>query len=353
MRPKLKVVVPPLDGLIKVAPGFQKKRLAEHKIDLVALCEFGCAYCSSNAGNYLRINRERFADLTQEQLGERLYPTESPRLTMHFPSVVQQLERELARKPKSYGMGKTLVVSMLTDAFSPSLVKDGTTRSVLELLLRHTSFCLRILTKNAIVGSDSCCDFFAKFQDRVVVGLSTGTTDDEWATRVEKGTSKPSARLRSLRRLQDAGISTFGMLCPVFPSMLAGDQLERLIAGVRPELCDEVWAEPYNDRTNWRSVRDTFSVGSTEYLWFDEAFGDSASVAWSAYALDLYQRIRARAEVGGWLDRLRYLLYEHHVADEHVVGYGDLAGILLQSKPDHDGLSSHRGFAAVQRRSQD
>jgi len=350
VKPKLKVVVPALQGLIKKSPGFQKKQLAEYKVDLLALCEFGCTYCSSNMGNFLRINREAFADLTEEQLGERLYPADSPELTMHFPDVVKQLERELANKSKAYGIGKTLVVSMLTDAFSPSLVKDGTTRAILELLLEQTAFRLRILTKNAIVGGDSCCEFFAKYRDRVVVGLSTGTTDDAWAKRVEIGTSQPSARLRALRNLQDAGVPTFGMLCPVFPSMLAGDQLEQLVAGVRPELCEELWAEPYNDRTNWRRVRDTFPAGTAEHVWFDQAFADRAGLTWSAYALDLYQRLRAVAESGGWLERMHYLLYEHQVAEHHVAGYGDLAGVLLQSKPGESGASSHAGFAAAQAR---
>ena len=46
--------------LIKPAPGFVKKDLADYKLDIVALCGFGCLYCSSNMGNYLRINQKEF-----------------------------------------------------------------------------------------------------------------------------------------------------------------------------------------------------------------------------------------------------------------------------------------------------
>jgi DNA repair photolyase len=349
VKPKLKVIVAPLQGLIKKAPGFQKKELAEYKIDVLALCEFGCRYCSSNMGNYQRINREPFADLTEEQLGVRLYPGDSPELTMHFPNVVEQLARELADKPKSYGAGKTLVFSMLTDGLSPSLVKDGTSRAVLELLLEHTSFRIRVLTKNAIVGNADWLSFLRAHRDRFVAGLSIGTLDDEWAEKIEIGTSRPTARLRALRQLQDGGVATFGMLCPLFPDVLADGTLEKLVAAVRPELCERVWAEPFNDRANWKLVRGGYQPGSAGYDWFTKAFGSVDHGGWSAYARDLYQRLRAQAETGGWLDRLRYLLYEHHVADEHVDGFGDLRGILLQSKPREDGRSQHPGFEGIQR----
>jgi hypothetical protein len=59
-------IIRPLTG----SPGFDKKELAQFKLDVVALCEFGCRYCSSNWGNYLRIRRKQFADLTEQQLGD-------------------------------------------------------------------------------------------------------------------------------------------------------------------------------------------------------------------------------------------------------------------------------------------
>jgi hypothetical protein len=41
---------------------------------------------------------------------------------------------------------------MLTDGFSPHLVKEGVTEKALRLLLEHTSFRIRVLTKKSIVG---------------------------------------------------------------------------------------------------------------------------------------------------------------------------------------------------------
>src|SRR5690606_12396317 len=148
------------------------------------------------------------------------------RLTFIWRDAIEKLEHQLASKPKSWGAGSTIVVSMLTDAFSPDLVRNGITRRALELLLDHTGFRIRILTKNSIVGRAPWIDLFAEHKERFVVGLSTGTMDDSWARRVEVGTSSPSSRLRALHALQDAGVPTYGMLCPVFPGVvLNGDLL--------------------------------------------------------------------------------------------------------------------------------
>src|SRR3974390_1140380 len=134
-------LVPNPKTLLKESPGFHKKDLSTWKIDIGALCEFGCRYCSSNTGNYLRINRERFAKLTEAQLGERLLPMEDPELVLGYQDhVVEQLARELHGKPRGWGEGLTLVFSMLTDGFSPYLVAKGTTRAVLDLLVSGRAF---------------------------------------------------------------------------------------------------------------------------------------------------------------------------------------------------------------------
>lgn len=207
------VDVPAVKSPIAPSPGFAKKQLADYKLDIVGLCQFGCRYCSSNSGNYLRINRERFARLTEQQQGERILPADAPELFFRWPGVLDNLQDQLARCRPDWGAGKVCIFSMLTDGFSPALVKDGTTEQALQMLIDHTAFRIRILTKNAIVGTPYWIDFFQKHLDRFVVGLSIGTLDDQWAKQVERFTSPPSTRLRALAALQDAGVATYGMLC--------------------------------------------------------------------------------------------------------------------------------------------
>lgn len=346
MKTKL-VVVPNLKRLIHLSPGFAKKGLADSKIDIVELCESGCNYCSSNTGNLLRINRERLADLTEAQTGKRTYPADDPALMFVWTDVEEQLERELASKPKTYGEGRTLVFSMLTDGFSPTMVARGVTERVLSILLERTSFRIRVLTKNAVVGSEKWVCFFAEHRDRFVVGLSIGSLDRPWARAIERRTSSPTARLAALRSLQEAGVPTYGMLCPVFPPTLGSD-LAGLINSINPEIVEEIWAEPYNDRLNWRLVREAFSEGSGERGCFEAMFDGSDPGAWSAYSAELYRQL-CRLLGRRSISKLRYLLYEGDILAEHVSAFTGLEGVLLQGKAAEDGFSKNSVIANLQK----
>jgi hypothetical protein len=44
------------------------------------------------------MHREEFADLTERQLGERLYPSTSPELSMVWPDVLKKLAEQLERR---------------------------------------------------------------------------------------------------------------------------------------------------------------------------------------------------------------------------------------------------------------
>src|SRR6266404_252564 len=93
---QLRVVeVPSIKEPIQPSPGFAKKALSEYKLDACGKCGFSCSYCSSNAGNYLRINREPFARLTEAQLGERILPTEGQPLMFVWPDFEQRLQEQL------------------------------------------------------------------------------------------------------------------------------------------------------------------------------------------------------------------------------------------------------------------
>ena len=152
---KVRTIIDP----IKISPGFDKKDLSIYKLDIMGLCEFGCEYCSSTQGRYLMVHREEFANLTQEQLGEKIYPKDDPGLTFEWPDIIKNLESQL-RKKKTWGEGHTLVFSMLTDGFSPNLVKTGVTEEALTIVLERTSFRIRVLTKNQIVGTKKWIEFF-------------------------------------------------------------------------------------------------------------------------------------------------------------------------------------------------
>jgi len=342
------VDIPAIKKPIARAEGFEKKALATYKLDVMGLCAFGCLYCSSPTGNYLRINQGPFAEFGVEQLGERLLPAEMPELCYRWPEILERMENQLAHKRPGFGAGQTLVYSMLTDAFSPWAIASGMTRKALDLVLDRTAFRVRVLTKNAVVGQEPWLSYFQEHRDRVVVGLSVGTLDADWSRRIELGTSSPAARIQATHNLQDAGVPTFGMLCPIFPDVLEGDGIERLAQAIRPDLAEHVWAEPYNDRNNWESVRDGYPVGSPGYRWFGEVYGEKRKAAWSRYTTDLYVRLKAAAEAGGWMHKLRYLLYEDNITAEDAPAFKGLHGVLLQCKSDEAGRSKNPAMAALE-----
>ena len=329
MKPTI-VEIPSIKDPIKKSPGFHKKELADYKLDIMGLCQFGCAYCSSNAGNYLRINRDKFAALTEAQTGEALLPATSPSLTFKWPDFEERLDAQLATKTKTWGAGLTLVFSQLTDAFSPWAVAEGLTRRTLDKVLDRTSFRIRVLTKSAVVGSPAWVDYFKAHPGRFVVGLSIGTLDDNWARKVEIGTSSPTARVKALHRLQDAGVPTFGMLCPIFPDALAGNGVERLVEAIRPDRCETVWSEPYNDRANWRAVAAGYRETSPERKVLSMLFeGPTARNYWSDYARALYQRVHAA--LGGEAHKHRYLLYQDTMTAAGREALRGAEGMLFQS----------------------
>lgn len=339
MKPTI-VNVPSIKDPIKVSPGFAKKELATHKLDIMGWCAANCLYCSSPSGNYLRINKARFADLAEEQTGQRLYPGVDPALTLRWEDFEARLDEQLRTKPKdgSWGADKVLMFSQLTDSFSPWAVREGLTRRTLEKVLKRTEFRIRVLTKFDTVGDNTWIAFFKEHKNRFVVGLSIGTLDDAWARKVEVGTSSPSARLRALHRLQDEGIPSYGMLCPVFPDVLGGNGVERLVEAIRPERCETVWSEPFNDRANWRAVAASYDEENGYRHILKTMFGRPGAAPWSTYAKYLYERVHAA--LGEYAAKHRYLLYQDGMTNEAREALRDAPGVLFQSDETKKGKKS-------------
>jgi DNA repair photolyase len=342
------VEVPSIKNPIQPSKGFKKKELSDFKLDLSAKCGFSCRYCSSNHDYFMRVFQEKFADSIEQQLGERALTHEVPRLMLKWPNVIERLEEQLSHKSKNWGEAQTLMFSMRTDGFSPVSVKEGTTEEALRLVLENTSFRIRVLTKNAIVGTKYWLNFFGQNPDRFVVGLSIGTLDDKWAKRVEVGTSNPTARFRALHNLQKEEIPTYGMLCPIFPDSMRKNSLEKLIDNVNPEIVEHIWAEPYNDRQNWEHVREGYNPGTMGHKWLTRAYEMGDNKAWSNYTTEMYSRFKQKGKSEGWLHKLRYLLYESSITPEDAPKFRGFQGILVQCKPQENGKSKNPAIAKLQ-----
>ena len=336
--------IPSLKHFIQPGSGWVKKGLCNDKIDLLGLCGFGCSYCSTDSTTYLRKNRRKFEALTQEQNKVYYAPRENPLLTYEYEDVIPKLEQELDGYHKGKGKGRVLAFSKLTDAFSPRIVSSGITKKALELIFKHTEYRVRIMTKSAVLGKSDWVSFLTENKDRVVVGFSTGSLNDAWARKVEVGTGIPSKRLKALEKLQNAGIPTYGMLCPMFPEMLDEKKMDELLKRISPSVVETVWAEPYNERANWRVVREGFNRSSDEYSWFTKVYENGDKDLLSEYATRLYTMLLERADRDGWSDKLKYLLYEGDIKAWHAPKFNGLKGVLLQGKKNEEGESLNPHF---------
>ena len=335
---------------IKKCVGFIKKHLASWKIDLMHKCGFDCIFCTTDEGPSMQFQKVSDQKLVNEQIGVNYTPT-SPAVTIEYSQLMSTLKKELDSKAKSFGKGQTLMFSQLTDAFSPRLVELGHTKKALDMIFEKTSFRVRILTKNAIVGDDDWIDYFGQHRDRVIVGLSTGCLDDCWAKKIEKGTSPPSHRFIAIKRLQDAGIPTYGMLCPIFPKLVQDGRVAELIEKINPDMMETIWAEPYNahPKINWMKMRYALRSDPVEYDWFTQAYEEENKDLLSEYHTDLYGQLLDHSIENDWSHKLKYLLYESEINKADVIKFKGLVGVLLQNKPDEgSGCSKNMALAKLQ-----
>lgn len=117
-------------------------------------------------------------------------------------------------RPQKYD-GKTILISSVTDPYIPSELKYQNTRRVLEKLV-GTKAEILILTKSKFVERD--IDLFKKF-DKIEVGISISTLDNEFSKLIEPGASRPLERLNTIKNLKEQNIKTYVFVSPFFPGI--------------------------------------------------------------------------------------------------------------------------------------
>jgi DNA repair photolyase len=163
-------------------------------------CAHGCAYC------FARPTHE-FLDL-------------SAGLDFETRIFVKQRAPELFRawlSRKGY-QPEPIAISGVTDCYQPIERQLGLTRRLLEVAL-ETRQPVVIVTKNALVRRD--LDLLTPLAASNLVRVAVSVTSLEQSlTRVmEPRTSSPAARLETIRRLTQAGVSVQVLLAPVIPGL--------------------------------------------------------------------------------------------------------------------------------------
>jgi len=220
------------------SPEFEKKTLATHALNVGLMCGHGCLYCSTPAT--LRMKARLF-----HEYGGSSFKAFAAGESVVDPTTPDRLGRALASlKPTD-----TVMLSTLTDAWSPEAQTYGVGRKCLEKVLRESKAQVRILTKNAAVANE--LDLLAKFRDRVVLGMSITAplSKAKVAEVLEPKASSIKERLDALQVAHEAKVPIFGMLCPCLPGVAdRSDDLEEMLAMIKPFDPVAIWAEPVNPR---------------------------------------------------------------------------------------------------------
>jgi DNA repair photolyase len=122
------------------------------------------------------------------------------------------LLQEINKKPPG-----RVWISGVCDSYQPLESSYELTRKCLEILIRH-GWPVTIQTKSPLVLRD--IDLFRR-SDKIEVGLSVASADDEMRKLFEPGAPSVRERIKALEELHLAGIKTYAMIAPMLPGVEA------------------------------------------------------------------------------------------------------------------------------------
>jgi DNA repair photolyase len=176
-------------------------------------CSHGCVYC--------------FARPTHSYLG--LSPGLDFETKLFYKAdAVSILEAELA-KPKY--VCKTIALGINTDGYQPLEKRLEVTRGILSVLerCRHP---VTIVTKSALIVRDvDLLSSLAKDQ-LVSVMVSVTSLSNDIKRTLEPRTASPSARLRVIEQLTEAGVPVGVLVAPVIPA-ITDHEIEDILAAAK------------------------------------------------------------------------------------------------------------------------
>jgi DNA repair photolyase len=214
-----------------------KKRLGDWVINPYVGCEHGCFHCYCPAMPGVRFNNR---GRTQAEWGKYLYPKHG---------IVEALGEQLktftpARARRTEWGDGWILVSFLTDCYTPSEGKFKLTRQCLELLL-EAGHKVRIQTRSALVERDF--DLIEAHRERVLLGTSLPHLDDKLARALEPRASPPSRRLQILEKAAEKKISVYVAVAPFLP-FHDGSTMESVMRAVLPLKPREIFCEVLNPK---------------------------------------------------------------------------------------------------------
>ncbi|OWK38103.1 PA0069 family radical SAM protein [Fimbriiglobus ruber] len=163
-------------------------------------CEHGCSYC--------------YARPTHEYLSFSSGLDFETRILIKEDAPERLREQLMSRKWEP----QTIGISGVTDAYQPIERRTRLTRRCLEVLAEFRN-PVAVITKSALVARDGDVLAGLAAHRAAAVFLSVTTLDPALARTMEPRAATPTARLRAVRELTDAGVPCGVMFAPVIPGL--------------------------------------------------------------------------------------------------------------------------------------
>ncbi len=186
---------------------------ADYVINPYTGCQFGCMYCFATFMG-------RFVGESNQNWGNYVYVK---------TNAVELMEKDIKRLMKKSPHPR-IVLSTVTDPYQGIEKKYRLTRGILEVFAKNNyQGRVGILTKSPMVLKD--LDVLKKIEN-VEVGLSITTSDDNLSRFLEIRAPSAQTRIKTLKKLNDAGIKTYAFVGPFLPHMK-----------LKPKMIDELFSE--------------------------------------------------------------------------------------------------------------
>lgn len=185
-------------------------------------CAFGCAYCYAIFMSRMGHQNENWGEWVDVKIN-------APQLLIH------DLKH---KKPGS------IFISSVTDPYQGLETKYKLTRKCLEILadVKYPA-PISILTKSPLVTRD--IDLFKRLDAEV--GMTVTSMGDPITKLLETNAPVHSARIRALKELHQAGITTYAFVGPLLPHLTEKpEELEKLFKTLKQTGVEDIWVEHIN-----------------------------------------------------------------------------------------------------------
>ena len=157
-------------------------------------------------------------------------------------NLIDVLAKELPKRK-----GGSVWLSSVCDPYQQPEAKYELTRRTIQLLSEYPKFTISILTKNTLVLRD--LDLLKSIKDRVDVGFTITTFEEEAQRIFEPRASPVHERVEAARRIGEAGVPTWVFIAPMLP-YVSEMELENGLQQLQEAGVKRLMSDRYNARSS-------------------------------------------------------------------------------------------------------